>query len=125
MQVLRYEFNGSPLLYSKSDTVGNIWAYLGSAHGAHSSNKKVTTLRNPASIPRCGNCGAERVFELQLTPHAISELEAGEEGIDGMEWEIVVLGVCGKDCEQKGVGAGQVGWVQEWVGVQWEEVGRK
>lgn len=75
-------------------------------------------------MPSCGNCGAQRVFELQLTPGAIVELEEGVEvGLEGMEWGTVVLGVCGRDCEVRGVaeGEGRVGYVEEWVGVQWEE----
>lgn len=114
LQVLRYEFDGSPLLYSKSDAVGLIFSY------SSSGNSKVSTLR---SIPRCGNCRAERVFELQLTPQTIAELEVDEEGIEGMEWGSVVLGVCAEDCEARGADKGDVGWVEEWVGVQWEEVG--
>lgn len=74
-------------------------------------------------IPRCGNCTSERVFEVQLTPQTIAELEIGEDGIEGMEWEGVVLGVCSVDCEALGVEKGQVGWLEEWVGVQWEDVG--
>ena len=74
-------------------------------------------------IPRCGNCTSERVFEVQLTPQTIAELEVGEEGIEGMEWGSVVLGVCSVDCEARGVEKGDVGWVEEWVGVQWEDVG--
>ena len=72
-------------------------------------------------IPRCGNCGAKRVFEFQLTPHAISLLEAEEEGMEGMEWGTVVVGVCEKDCGERGVQEGKVGWVEEWVAVSWEE----
>lgn len=126
LQVLRYEFGGSPLLYSKSDVVGKLFAHPAAA--GNSNNKKITTTtnRNPsgtAEIPRCKNCHAERVFELQLTPQAIAELEIDYEGIEGMEWGSVVLGVCGRDCEAKGVGKGEVGWVEEWVGVQWEEIG--
>ncbi len=52
---------------------------------------------------------------------AIAELEVEDEGLEGMEWGTVVLGVCEKDCEERGVEAGEVGWVEEWVGVQWEE----
>lgn len=124
LQVLRYEFGGSPLLYSKSDAVGKIFTHP--AAPGNSNNKKVTTVRNTpqtAEIPRCKNCHAERVFELQLTPQAIAELEVDYEGIEGMEWGSVVLGVCSRDCEAKGVQTGDVGWVEEWVGVQWEEVG--
>jgi pre-rRNA-processing protein TSR4 len=61
-----------------------------------------------------------------LTPHAIVELEAEEEdgGLDGMEWVTIVVGVCANDCAG-GVIEGMVGYVEEWVGVQWEEVGGK
>ena len=75
------------------------------------------------AIPRCTNCGAQRVFEVQLTPHAIVELEAEdlELGMEGMEWGTVILGVCERDCQVQGIGRGGVGYVEEWVGVQWEE----
>lgn len=120
-QVLRYEFKGKPLLYSDSDSVGKT---LGphSEHGS-SSNANITTTgsRGGVGIPRCQNCGADRVFEVQLTPHAITELEAEEMSIDGMEWGTIVLGVCAKDCKPNDVVEGEVGYVEEWVGVQWEE----
>jgi len=90
-QVLRYDFGGQPLLYSKKDAVGSQWP----------------------RVPRCAQCGAERVFELQLTPHAITELEADDLSLEGMDWGTIVLASCGKDCG---------GEVEEWVGVQWEEL---
>lgn len=90
-QVLRYEFGGQPLLYSKKDAVGAAWP----------------------RVPRCGKCGAERVFELQLTPHAITELEADDLSLEGMDWGTIILASCGKDCGGKN---------EEWVGVQWEEL---
>lgn len=112
-QVLRYEFGGQPLLYSNQDLVGKM------LEGSSGQGK----VRSVGSrVPRCTNCGAERVFELQLTPHAIVDLEAEELGIEGMEWGTIILMVCGKDCVARGVGAGEVGYVEEWVGVQWEEV---
>lgn len=101
LQVLRYEFGGTPLLYSKTDTVGKLFS--------------APTPR----IPRCESCRKERVFELQLTPHAIAELEAEEVGLEGMEWGSVAVGVCAGDCSE---GKGW-GWREEWVGVQWEESG--
>lgn len=107
LQVLRYEFGGSPLLYSRSDVVGKLF---NSSSGG-------------GKIPRCGNCGAKRVFELQLVPQAIAELEVEEVGLEGMEWGTVIVGVCGDDCAAKGVEGGVWGWVEEWVGVQWEETG--
>lgn len=113
-QVIRYEFKGHPLLYSKTDAVGKLLSGFG--------NVKVTTSSGSGNrIPRCSNCGAGRVFEVQLTPHAITELEREESGLDGMEWGTIIVGVCEKNCQQKGVNSG-VGYVEEWVGVQWEEL---
>ncbi|KAI1007532.1 hypothetical protein K3495_g698 [Podosphaera aphanis] len=103
-QVLRYEFKGQPLLYSKTDVVGQLLSAPRSA------------------MPRCASCGANRVFELQLTPHAIMELERGECSLDGMDWGTIIVGVCAKDCQARGVPSGGVGYVEEWAGVQWEEV---
>ncbi|KAL1959808.1 hypothetical protein VTO42DRAFT_953 [Malbranchea cinnamomea] len=131
-QVLRYEYGGTPLLYSTSDAVGRIFASSnsnGSGSGSSSSHIKTTGRGGAAGgnrIPRCESCGRERVFELQLVPHAISVLEEGREGIGfgpnddaGMEWGTVILGVCAGNCgsDQEGV----VAWREEWVGVQWEE----
>lgn len=90
-QVLRYDFGGQPLLYSKKDAVGASWP----------------------RVPGCGKCGAERVFELQLTPHAITELEAEDLSLEGMDWGTIILASCAADCG---------GEVEEWVGVQWEEL---
>ncbi|KAF7171621.1 hypothetical protein CNMCM5623_003972 [Aspergillus felis] len=123
-QVLRYEFRGSPLLYSYTDAVGKRLHDL--KHG--SSGSRVTTVASGASrFPRCEYCGSERVFELQLAPHAITVLEEGREGVGlgpkddaGMEWGTIILGVCSKDCGPKQVGV--VGWREEWAGVQWEEL---
>ncbi|KAK6443011.1 hypothetical protein LTR95_000724 [Oleoguttula sp. CCFEE 5521] len=100
-QVLRYHFRGQPLLYSKADALGKTW---------------------PAAMKRCGKCGSERVFELQLVPGAIVELEKEEEGFEGMDWGTVVLGVCGWDCAEGA--AGDAVWREEWVGVQWEVLGK-
>lgn len=123
-QVLRYEFQGKPLLYSDADAVGKLLA----AHSEHgsSSNTKVTTVssRGGSGLPRCQNCGADRVFEVQLTPHTITELEADEMSIDGMEWGTIILGTCSKDCKPSDVPEGEVGYVEDWVGVQWEEVAK-
>lgn len=123
-QVLRYEFQGKPLLYSDTDAVGKLLA----AHSEHgsSSNAKITTVgsRGGSGMPRCQNCGAERVFEVQLTPHAITELEADEMSIDGMEWGTIIMGTCSKDCKPSDVPEGEVGYIEDWVGVQWEEVAK-
>ncbi|KAF3004999.1 hypothetical protein E8E13_008566 [Curvularia kusanoi] len=123
-QILRYEFKGKPLLYSDADAVGK--ALAPHSENAASSNAKVQVQgAGKGGMPRCANCGAERVFEVQLTPHAITELEAEEMSIDGMEWGTIVVGVCSKDCKPSDVEEGQVGYVEEWAGVQWEEVPSK
>ncbi|OCK77248.1 hypothetical protein K432DRAFT_358940 [Lepidopterella palustris CBS 459.81] len=123
-QVLRYEFQGVPLLYSKTDGVAKLLLPQSEKEGI---NTKVLASGSGSGlgIPRCSNCGTERVFEVQLTPHAIVELEAEETGIEGMEWGTIVLGVCGRDCEGRGCREGEVGYLEEWVGVQWEEVAKR
>jgi pre-rRNA-processing protein TSR4 len=120
-QVLRYEFKGKPLLYSDQDNVGKLLAPQ--SENAVSANVKVMTSgsRSRCGMSSCASCGADRVFEVQLMPHAITELEADEAGIDGMEWGTVVVGVCSKDCKPSDVFEGDVGYVEEWAGVQWEE----
>ncbi|OLN96192.1 putative 20S rRNA accumulation protein 4 [Colletotrichum chlorophyti] len=105
-QAIRYEYAGAPLLYSKADAVGKA---LGS---------------NGGRMPRCGNCGAGRVFEVQMTPHAITELEAEELSLEGMDWGTIIVGVCEADCQQRGVEAGGEGYLEEWCGVQWEELSK-
>jgi pre-rRNA-processing protein TSR4 len=119
-QVLRYEFAGTPLLYSKTDTVGKLIA----APSQTAGNSKITTRTRPdivTRIPHCSNCSAPRAFEFQLVPQAIAELEIEEEGLEGMEWGTIITYVCTKDCGARGVKEGEVGWLEEWTGVQWEE----
>ena len=121
-QVIRYEYRGKPLLYNDRDRVGKTLA--AHSENAASSQVKVTTggPRGGAGMARCSHCGADRVFEVQLTPHAITELEADDMSIDGMEWGTILLAVCSKDCKPDDVSEGDVGYLEEWVGVQWEEV---
>ncbi|ESZ96680.1 hypothetical protein SBOR_2939 [Sclerotinia borealis F-4128] len=120
-QVIRYEFRGSPLLYSKTDSVGKIFADAGKGN----EKVKVGSGSGNWKLPRCANCGAGRVFEVQVTPHAIMELEKEESGLDGMDWGTVVLGVCEKNCVPNWVESGKTGYVEEWAGVQWEDLGGK
>lgn len=133
-QVLRYEFRGTPLLYSTTDAVGKVFPYSQSPSSSNTSPhiKTTTAVKGAGSgsgttkIPRCESCGRERVFEVQLAPHAITVLEDGREDIGagakdetGMEWGTVILGVCAGNCGLETEGL--VGWREEWVGVQWEE----
>ncbi|KAH8888469.1 hypothetical protein GQ53DRAFT_239200 [Thozetella sp. PMI_491] len=111
-QCIRYEFGGQPLLYSKTDAVGKLLHVGG-------EDSKVTTTK---SFPRCQNCTAPRTFEVQLTPHAIEELEADEDGLEGMDWGTIILAVCERDCQERDVKPGQAGYIEEWTGVQWEEL---
>lgn len=119
-QILRYEFDGEPLLYSRSDAVGRLFA-----SSQAGTSLKVTTTKHAKGMPRCQNCGGNRVFELQLMPHAIAELESGEEAAsllsNGMDWGTILLGVCSRDCSLQADENG-VSYTEEWVGVQWEEV---
>lgn len=117
-QCIRYEFGGQPLLYSKTDGVGKM-LYAGGSGG---DGEKVKVAKG---MPRCGNCGSGRVFEVQLTPQAIEEVEGEEGGMEGMDWGTVIVGVCERDCQERGVGVGEAGYVEEWVGVQWEELSVK
>ncbi|KAI1771024.1 programmed cell death protein 2 [Hypoxylon cercidicola] len=118
-QAIRYEFGGQPLLYSKTDAVGKLFSSPASSGGGIS----VASVANGgAGMPRCGGCGAARVFEVQMAPHAIAELEADEMSLEGMDWGTVIVGVCERDCQARGVEEGQVGYLEEWAGVQWEEL---
>lgn len=111
-QCIRYEFGGQPLLFSRTDAVGKMLHDKEDVGGV---------------LPRCGRCGGKRVFEVQLTPRAIVELEEGEGGsvdvLEGMDWGTVLVGVCERDCTPGGgESEGDTAYVQEWVGVQWEEL---
>ena len=108
-QVIRYQFGGRPLLYSHADAVGRALQVppAPAAGGA-------------AGMARCGNCGAQRVFEVQLMPRAIAELEEGDEGMDGMEWGTIIVGTCERNCVPPGTREREAGYLEEWVGVQWE-----
>lgn len=122
-QILRYEFGAQPLLYARTDRVGKLLAQGDEHAKVKVSTSVATDAEVLPKIPRCENCGAGRCFELQLTPHAIAELEADELTLDGMDWGTIILAVCSRDClggEARKVG--EVGYVEEWVGVQWEEV---
>ncbi|KAL4931247.1 small subunit rRNA maturation protein TSR4 [Aspergillus undulatus] len=122
-QVLRYEFRGSPVLYSYTDAVGK---RLYESSLAKLGNGGVKTVSSGGRMPRCESCGAERVFEVQLVPHTISVLEEGRDdvglGDGGMEWGTIIMGVCSRNCGPREVGV--VGYREEWAGVQWEEAGK-
>ncbi|KAM0284174.1 hypothetical protein ACHAQH_002164 [Verticillium albo-atrum] len=107
-QSIRYEFGGQPLIYSKKDAVGKVLTAAAAV--------------GRSGMPRCGNCGAGRVFEVQMTPQAITELESEELGLEGMDWGTIIIGVCEADCQNMTVGEGEAAYLEEWCGVQWEEL---
>ncbi|KAI0205880.1 hypothetical protein F4808DRAFT_447821 [Astrocystis sublimbata] len=125
-QCIRYEFAGAPLLYSKTDAVGKA---LAPAPSQQPEGTGVTVVSSAAAgggtkgMPRCPNCGGARTFEVQLCPHAITELEADELSLEGMDWGTIIVGVCERDCQARHVEEGQVGYLEEWTGAQWEEMG--
>lgn len=123
-QAIRYEFSGQPLLYSKTDAVGKLLAPAATGANNNSGGITIASVANGGTpgMPRCGGCGGARAFEVQMAPRAIAELEADEMSLEGMDWGTVIVGVCERDCQARGVEEGQVGYVEEWAGVQWEEL---
>jgi pre-rRNA-processing protein TSR4 len=102
--LFRYEFGGSPLLFSNSDQAAKgLIASSSDGYGVYSS----------AQLPKCPYCGSNRTFELQLMPNILSllcvtehamdeEQTANKSGMDkwnvGMEFGTVMVFVCEKDC---------------------------
>lgn len=121
-QVLRYEFRGIPLLYSSTDAVATHFVLPG-----HHLHAKVKSSGPVKGIPSCQYCGSARVFEMQLVPYLIYELEKDNEeamkldGGEGMEWGTIIVGTCGKNCGDDK--EGKIVFREEWIGVQWEEGG--
>ena len=104
-QVIRYEYKGSPLLYSDSDEVGK------------KLSVPSTKISTATEMPKCEACGSERVFEVQLVPGAIEVVEDSEAALeDGMDWGTIIVGACSKDCGE----VGRTTFQREWCGVQWE-----
>lgn len=122
-QVLRYDFRGSPLLYNSTDAVATCFV---TPHAAGGAKVKVRASGPARGIPSCQSCGSARVFEMQLVPNLIFEVEKDDEDAmqldgTGMEWGTIIVGTCANDCGEEGV----VVWREEWCGVQWEEQGGK
>lgn len=134
-QVVRYEFEGTPLpFHAAGPLFQQLWP-AGLKGGCDSS-----------AVPRCERCNAPRVFELQLMPNLanllrkehLSEksdvqgtaeeqrqaeiaslLGISKEGVSdvrtGIAWSTAIVFVCSKDCC-----AESEGWAEEWVGLQQE-----
>ena len=122
LQVLRYDFCGVPLLCSNLDPVARMLGSQAIPNIGDERRPRETRKLDGIGMPRCANCGANRVFEVQLMPHAITELEADCTDWNGMDWGTVIVGVCGQDCLGTSIETGEVGYQEEWVGTQWEEL---
>ena len=117
-QVLRYEFGGSPLLYSDRDGVGRMFTQ--EAVSRRVCRMPLSSTGGRGHVPKCQRCGSLRVVEFQIMPHTIAVLEANEAGVDGMEWGTMIVAVCSDDCCDERDGR-HTTYTREWVGVQWEE----
>ncbi|CRL07399.1 CLUMA_CG020372, isoform A [Clunio marinus] len=69
-QVLRYNRHGSPLWISD--------------YG----------ILDPSKVPKCSNCNGKRTFEFQIMPQMLNELENYE-----LDWGIIAVYTCEKDCD--------------------------
>lgn len=96
LQVLRYDFGGHPLLYAESK------------------------IDFESKVPNPGyNPSSKRIFELQLMPKAILDLEENVSLVDGMEWGTILVFSDIENYTPKFDSNG-VGYVEECVKVQWE-----
>jgi hypothetical protein len=73
MEMYSYCFGGSPLWMSSSQI--------------------------PKSIPNCEECGAFRVFELQLLPTLISFLKTPHNEIRAIDFGVLAIYTCSKSCQ--------------------------
>lgn len=95
-QVLRYDFGGKPLLYAQSKVDFE------------------QTVSNPAYNP-----SSKRVFEMQLMPKMILDLEENTSLSEGMEWGTIMVFTDIENYIPKFDDNG-VGYVEESIKVQWE-----
>ncbi|KAF9978429.1 hypothetical protein BGZ73_002325 [Actinomortierella ambigua] len=113
-QCVRYEFPGTPLLFSFGDETAKTLLPAGASH--HSKH----TVPSAHRIARCSGCGGPRAFEMQLMPNMLSMLQVssrehlseeeqaslktrkGAEQFNvGMEWGTVLVYSCAEDCFSK------------------------
>lgn len=105
-QVLRYSLDGRPLLYNGLDAVA----------------RKVLS---GMLVPKPGyNPSSSRRFELQLMPKTIYDLETVAQDsladiMSGMSWGTIIVCTDEEDYMPE-FDANHVGYIEEWVGVQWE-----
>ncbi|KAG7196050.1 uncharacterized protein KQ657_000059 [Scheffersomyces spartinae] len=115
-QVLRYELNGKPLLYSGRDEIASKFS---------SKNHQDFNVAPPAYNP-----STHRRFELQLMPKAIMDLENLQDNdvtltdiLNGMSWGTIIVCTDEEDyIPDEMFDDNHVGYISEWVGVQWEQL---
>lgn len=98
-QILRYDLPLKPVPYLKDEIY--------------------SILIDPTKIPKLN--GHSRAPEVQLMPKLISELETPDMLLDGMEWGTIVVATAADDVLPELDNNG-VGYIEEWVGVQWEDM---
>lgn len=117
-QVIRYEPDGSPILYSSKDKISKIFY---TPEGKF-KNKVEWNIPSPSYNP-----SGSRRFEMQLMPKMIIDLESDVDDINkimknGMEWGTIIIATDSEDFvplnwfDKHGVA-----YVEEWCGVQWED----
>lgn len=117
-QVLRYEPNGSPILYSSKDKLSRIFY---SESGKFKSRSE-WNIPSPAYNP-----SGSRRFEMQLMPKMIIDLENDIDDIqqimqNGMEWGTIIVATDSEDfVPLNWLDKNGVAYLEEWCGVQWEE----
>ncbi|EPQ56421.1 hypothetical protein GLOTRDRAFT_59670 [Gloeophyllum trabeum ATCC 11539] len=148
-QCVRYDLGGTPLPFGHDSVFDKLFpAPAGPpvpvTKGEFMVQPPQKRVYTPAALPKCPQCGGERVFECQLMPNLINVLKSSsaddarpgklteeerkkeiERALKaenstkrrGMEWGTVMVFSCKSDCcpEQK------KNWAEEVVLVQWDE----
>lgn len=148
-QVLRYDFGGVPLPYSwKSPLYHKIFPGAPTKRTPDDEEEPdFAEYYSTKAIPPCGQCGGGRIFELQLVPSLISQLQpdcltttgdvakksSGKQTEEERKKELAKIAAALRDGGGDAVGEMEwgsivvfgcendcVGFAEEWVGVEWE-----
>ncbi|KAJ3222423.1 hypothetical protein HK099_002326 [Clydaea vesicula] len=78
-QLIRYEFNGQPLLFSSLQEVSKKEDLkIKSIFHPKSGSTIFSEIKDNALISKCQNCGSNRTFEFQLMPKVLEFLKSDE-----------------------------------------------
>lgn len=117
-QVVRYEVDGSPILYSAKDEVSRIFY----TEDGKFKDKSQWNIPAPAYHP-----SGSRHVELQLMPKMIIDLEKDVTDVNmivknGMEWGTIIVATDADDfVPPNWLDDNGVVYLEEWCGVQWED----